>query len=876
MKSGVKTAVSLLIAILIFGGITVVSSYGMFSTVEQQFYEPARLKAINGKLDSVADCSNEYITNLLSLFGYENTGFLSDESTGTFINQTPSDAAVRHLESLKENCPSLDGLRIVDQAGRRVYYSTFRNDYTIQTEKGQQRRIYSDYQNLTSIRGKKELEYSMVSAYGEEEDSPYIVFDADEQRIIFSYKTKSTDGREIPCSVLFYVNPVGFANLLAERHIISVNEQLTLVASSDGKTGGFVFGLPKVGQNIFGVEILRRWNEKSFGPDEIVSSEIPAVNGMTVNEETGEAETSQREAKSVSWSLISSEKSKYLHIGGVYSSEMLEMPVYVRILLLLCAFITVCLIIVIFFNIRKDDDVVIKAKIKGVQIGLLNEYFEKDVDRKKVAALIEAQKDALTAKIKKSLGRRGKKYGDDLDLILNRSWEDIINILSGNGGVPASGGISASDMSEIRRMFEEILSSGALKVQAVSAAPVSPAVAKPVPVLPKVSGASEVESLEEVEELDDVEEVDSVEEVESVESVEDIQSLDEVEEAESVEELDDAEPLEDAEPVESLEEVEELDDVEEVDSVEEVESVEELGEAEPLEEVDQVEELDDIDVVEELDDVEPVESLPVEAEEVSDGIEDTDSLGAIELEGEKPSVRSLDDTVVLENTEPVEELEEISEVKATEAEDGDYEIDDPSELIEIEGFDESVDDNNNVTFKPNEKFDREKFIGSEPLVIGDDTKFGQTESDEEDEFVIYRPFDYIFDDVQESDVEAECEPVNESEETAETIVTEIQEEPVRPVITVTKEVEYPVNEDGPLHNLDVEMLLDAAPLEELSAGKEGFMFTTFGANDNNVTELPVDAIVMGDDGVFQISSSIPMIDIQIDEDFKKLVDSVIR
>ena len=58
MKSSVKTAVSLLIAILIFGGITVVSSLGMFSTVEQKFYEPARLKAINGKLDSVADCSN--------------------------------------------------------------------------------------------------------------------------------------------------------------------------------------------------------------------------------------------------------------------------------------------------------------------------------------------------------------------------------------------------------------------------------------------------------------------------------------------------------------------------------------------------------------------------------------------------------------------------------------------------------------------------------------------------------------------------------------------------------------------------------------------------------------------------------------------------
>ena len=54
------------------------------------------------------------------------------------------------------------------------------------------------------------------------------------------------------------------------------------------------------------------------------------------------------------------------------------------------------------------------------------------------------------------------------------------------------------------------------------------------------------------------------------------------------------------------------------------------------------------------------------------------------------------------------------------------------------------------------------------------------------------------------------------------------------------------------------------------------MFTTFAANDNNVTELSPDAIVQGDDGVFSIANDVSTAGIAIDEDFKKLVDSVLR
>lgn len=827
MKSGIKTAVSLLIAIFIFGALAVASSLGLFASVERQFYEPARLKVINEKLDSVADCSNEYIQNLLNIFGAEKDGFLSHESVLSFAGQNPSAEALRLFESLKENCVGLEGFRIVDSAGKRVFYSSFRSDYVIKTEKGVQRRIYSNYANLQTKHGKNELEYPLVSAFenesdenlaaenenaGSAQDLPRIIFDGDEQRLIFSYKIQTLDEKPVFCSAIFYVNPVDFANLLVENHVVSVNEPISLVSSADGKNGGFVFGLPNVGKNIFASEILKKWNQGVFGPDEIVASAASKIEGISVpvsensaqefEPETGsEKKDSEKMSvlpsagseKNISWSLVSSRNAKFLHVGGIFSSETLKMPFYVRILLFVCAFVTVCLIVVIFFNIRKDDSVVIKSKIRAIQIGLLNEYFEKDVDRKKVAAMIAAQKDALTAKIKKSLGRRGKKYGSDLDLILNKSWEDIITILSGAEKNSCMAELSSSSIKEIRKVFEEVLATNTLKVENLESARKE----KNPPLKTSETSVSEKlpEDLDEVEELCDAEPLEETPEAESVEEVENLEEI---------------EPLEEAEPLEPesdgvLEELEEPDEPEELENLEEIDPAEELL-PEP-EELDEAEELEPLEELEEPDGLEEVE--PSETIEPSETAE--------------PSV----DIAFFENPEELSE----DETEKNETLSG---------SIEISGCEQKFcTKDNSVSFVPSENCDRRKFEGSEPLVISDSATPLKNDSDGDvgKDFVIYRPFDFAKENSENSD--SESTDFTESEENA-------------------REAQ------------------DAAPLEELSSEKDGFMFTTFAENDAGVTELPLDAIVLGEDGVFHISSEIAKVEMPIDEDFKKLVDSVIR
>lgn len=200
--------------------------------------------------------------------------------------------------------------------------------------------------------------------------------------------------------------------------------------------------------------------------------------------------------------------------------------------------------------------------------------------------------------------------------------------------------------------------------------------------------------------------------------------------------------------------------------------------------------------------------------------EQNEALGFSETEKTLPEVTGLQAAFV-------EELEELSEVEPEPlAEDA---LEEPQELVELASYEthESLE-TGELNYIPSVAIDSTKFEGTEPLVIGDNTK-SATESEgkhvEKREFRIFKPFDYINENNKEKNTTEESE---------------------------------------------------ALPLENLSSEKDGFMLTTFCANDTNVTDLPVEAIVLGEDGVFQISSNLKTSDVMIDEDFKKLVDSVIR
>ena len=867
----------------------------MFSKIEKNFYEPARLKLIRDRLDVVADSSNEYITSILEKFGPEDGGFLSNKAVTTYFMREPSREVGRLFGKLLDDVPGLDGVRIIEASGKSVQYSSYKND----SRNDHGNKTYSNYNELRTYSGHQELPYSVVTAFIETEsdDAEYVdeessegtggeevkdsetvlpevnkyrlVFDGNEQRIIISYPYYYDDRSY---SVIFYVNPIDFINKLVEQHIISINEQLALISSKDGTAGGFVFGMPKVGQNLLANEILRRWRMRSYGPDEIASTSKINVTGITADENNGQI--SQEQQKFISWNLISSRNAKFIEIGGLYSMDMLAMPPYIRILLLICSFLTICLIVVILFNIRKDDDIEILSRIKKVQIGLLNEYFENNVERSKVAALIENQRDELTARIKKSLGRRGRKYGEDLTIILNQSWQDIINILAGADAVRMKG-LSTGDMTEIRRMFEEVVSHSTLRVQAVTQFPsrqppknkkelntenVSIPLAREMPELQQ-KHENEVEEIEPVEELEDAEEILEAEPVEELEDAE------EISEAEPVEELEDAEEISEAEPVEELEDAEEI---LEAEPVEELEDAEEIPEAEPVEELEDAEEIPEAEPVEELEDVEEIsEAEPVEEPAASfEVLEESDFVEEIE------TLEVDDDVEILQEkkeecspgltNEQLRESEELLEIMPVDDDNTDVldAADTNSENVDYEdsSISEFVDVSENIEYS-SPRDEVAKFEGTEPLVIGDFLETKNMNSSENDDltedFVVYDS-EMLFNEEKSNICEKTTEilKASESEELKKNDSTENSMKDNE--IEELEEYEFPKE------------------LESVSDVRNQFMFTKFAANDNNVTDLPPDAIIQDKDGVFSISENLIPTGVKIDEEFKKLVDSVLR
>ena len=835
VKSFVKNAVGFLITIIICGGLTVASSLGMFSKIEKNFYEPARLKLIRDRLDVVADSSNEYITSILEKFGPEDGGFLSNKAVTTYFMREPSREVGRLFGKLLDDVPGLDGVRIIESSGKSVQYSSYKND----SRNDHGNKTYSNYNELRTYSGHQELPYSVVTAFIETEsdDAEYVdeessegtggeevkdsetvlpevnkyrlVFDGNEQRIIISYPYYYDDRSY---SVIFYVNPIDFINKLVEQHIISINEQLALISSKDGTAGGFVFGMPKVGQNLLANEILRRWRMRSYGPDEIASTSKINVTGITADENNGQI--SQEQQKFISWNLISSRNAKFIEIGGLYSMDMLAMPPYIRILLLICSFLTICLIVVILFNIRKDDDIEILSRIKKVQIGLLNEYFENNVERSKVAALIENQRDELTARIKKSLGRRGRKYGEDLTIILNQSWQDIINILAGADAVRMKG-LSTGDMTEIRRMFEEVVSHSTLRVQAVTQFP-----SRQPPKNKKELNTENV-SIPLAREMPELQQK-LENEVEEIEPVEELEDVEEISEAEPVEELEDAEEILEAEPVEELEDAEEIPEAEPVE--------EPAASFEVLEESDFVEEIETLEVDDD------VEILQEEKEECSPGLTNEQLRESEEL----LEIMPVDD----DNTD-------ILDAADTNSENVDYEDSSISEFVDV---------SENIEYS-SPRDEVAKFEGTEPLVIGDFLETKNINSSENDDltedFVVYDS-EMLFNEEKSNICEKTTEilKASESEELKKNDSTENSMKDNE--IEELEEYEFPKE------------------LESVSDVRNQFMFTKFAANDNNVTDLPPDAIIQDKDGVFSISENLIPTGVKIDEEFKKLVDSVLR
>ena len=728
MTSSQKFSVSLLISVVIFAFFSVITLSGQFDSIEAKFYQPAVRKPIEQKIRELSEQEKQYNQILFERFA----SFASDNAVLSFTKSVSSDEEVksRALACAKifSSSPYLQGIRIVDSNGRKIHYSSFESDKKKQNERST---VYEDYSNF--VKNGQEVEFELLDC---KNGRKFKIFnDFEKKRIIYSlpFIGKDNSGKiSQQADVFFYCGTEDFLRFLYSKNKISLSEKdgAEYLFTGNSDCAGYIFGLPYSNSELLGngLEALREnVRKKVLNLAENRRTELFEQNvGLTgtyllldktedsseqIDSEKKEFSTENaeenKEPLSTSYNfavftkIVDLGEENFSFLCFVYDGGMFKISLELRILLLSLVFLTLFLTIFLILNLKRDDLSVIKARINRFQ-KIFAESYENSKEKLSGEEL-KKRKNELKEEIKKSLGRRGKKYSTEIDALFENGWTEFFETTIFSDS-PKNSQLQESvkiDSTELKNVLEEILGSGQLSINVKNQEN-----AKKRDVQ---ESSDEIEPVEEADSVDDVEPVEEAESVDNVEPVDETESVDDVEPVDEAESVDDVEPLEDAEnvdeiepvdKVESVDDVETVDEVERVDDVEPVEEVEsadaveavdeaeKVDEIEPVEKAESVEDIEPVDEVESTDEIEPVDEAEVESVDDVEPVEEVESVDDVEAVDEAESV---DEIEPVEETESVDEIEPVDEVECA---DEIEPVEEAESVDEVEPVDEieSVDD----------------------------------------------------------------------------------------------------------------------------------------------------------------------------------------
>ena len=828
MTSGQKTALSLLVSVILFCAFSLAAFAGLFSAIDARFYEPAKIYGIRERLKNVALACDEYLSALGDRFATGESSFLKNPSVASYVEakagQEDVFARSELLGDLRSSTQGFLGLRVLDKNQNSIHYSTFASDILRRDEKNNLT-AYKNYLDCLSPSGKQEIPAQIISCEdtaGDLAAGKKVYFDAD-KRVVFSYPLYDRYS-VFRGTALFYVNALDFSNALLKRGLISVGEGFTFLAN--GQTGqdslcGYVFGIPSLGlsaQEEIENGVLDAWKNDSASVQRLFSIDADGKNFL----------------------VALSERSKSgVFACGIFNDDIFSLSKAARFLILACVFVSLFLICFLILNLRRDDETVIRERIKTLQLGVVDEYLSKKEALDWEA--ISGRREAVTKEIISSLGGRAKKRQAQVEELINRSWDELFAAMNLRpaSGADSKGGLENAQ--EIKAMLQEILSSGAIKVQSVAAA--SPA---PVKAAPKPAAVEEVADAEPVEDLEGVADAEPVEAADA-EPVEDLEEIPEAEEVADAEPVEDLEEVADAEPVEDLEEVEAVD-------AEPVEDLEEVADAEPVEDLEEIPEAEAVEAADaepESDEDESPASSSVPEDIREDVASDFFAVHQDSEERKEGESHSRDDAFdpffnVRDAFEPNEETESLAQ---------NFVISEPNfKDLDTSGREQAV----NGTFEEDKK-NIEKEISLE--------EFGVQQQKEREEFS--EDLEFGAPNTRNDD---------DGTDVASTFTTEkprFERSPFAAFAKAAPQVQE--NKSAALLSDAEQDSASAAAAIPISGGKS-FMFSSFGQNQNfsELQAADYSAIFQDSNGVFSITDDLQTGGFVQDNSFKRLVDSVLN
>ncbi len=915
MTSGQKVTLSLLLSILVFSAFSVIAFSGLFNLVEVKFYQPFVEQIKEKKADEIVLAQKEYFETLMNKFNI----FAMDSNVKTYCELRPNDSSVQSREKLRSelftSTSALNGIRIIDENAQNVYFSTFASDSIQNTNSF----AYKNYENLDELPYEFVRSSDWISENFGADEKCRIVKDSLHNRLIFSYPFFDESG-SYKGTILFYCDAGNLSRFLYNKNLIDVNGFGLLISESDSSDfgfGGFVFGLPNYGRSDSEKQILKKWKES---PDENFWKIIPDTASLSLSSENGEDDNVQP------FCVFSRKTARedFGFIALIFKESEIKLSVQLRILLLAVFFITFYLIVFLVLSFRHDDIVVIKDRIKKYKNEFLAEY-KKIEDSKNVEKLsdLKTHKKTLENQIKLSLGKIGKKHQEEVDELFEKAWAEILLAIRKDAS-PLLGENLVVSKNDLRTILEDILGSGTLTVKTVPSMqelpPSTHAGAETSQVSDSLeerkegveSDVREDESSVAVEDVSDADEV--IEEVEDAEELDEAEAIDEAEELEdkdeAVEEIDEPEEISEAEDVSDADEViEEVEDAEELDEAEAIdEAVEEISEAdEVIEELEDTEELDEAEAIDEAEELEDAEDVS-DADEVIEEIEDTEELDEAEAIDESEEISDDDEVTeeISDDDELTEEIEDAEELDEAEAIDEAEELDEDAEsgdthlspddfvpgitannldssdevfaddfLLEKIDFGVPPEQNNDIELEDDPSIDN--FEISEP-----DFKYIDYDESFENEANDY-PREFDEKDALKKDARSD-NGVGEDILSENTSVSAVSEEAAatQNETNSSQMEESPSEKDSKTENEDIQELEEVSEIENLEKPEENmpFSFTNLAYENCAVKELESDipdTIIENSDGTFSIADADTSIsDQDIDLDFKKLVDSILR
>lgn len=814
MSSGQKVALSFLAALICFAGFVFFAQTNLMSTIETKFYAQSKIAQRQEQLDKLSNSCNNYISNILKKIETDSSSYLNSPAVKSYANQNPSEkdeVTRRNLTSaLFDTIEGLDGIRLIEGNGRNVHFSTYDTDVLKVDGLVKQ---YKNYPDLQEELGELESETILTDSNNPKHK---IIFDSKQNRIIVSfpfYITEQTTFGSLVC----YFNIYDFEQILVNSNLLPLGESFDLLTDDDGTGYGFACGIPGDGKADFTKAIINSWkiasgkaDGKNKGPENLIS-----------------------QSNGTNWVLLNSSNNTYFNVGWVFKANLFELPKELIYIIYVSVFVTLLLIFLLIFSLKKDYLIKVKQRIKKVQLGIINEYLEnkQQIEWDQIARQLEYRKEELSLEIKKSVGGKNKKYEKIIDVYLEQSWSEIINIINSQNNNQKSG-LSGASIEEIRRVMEEVLQTAKLNV---SVAPGAKTVVQNVEEVEEIEAAEEieeVEALEEIDEIEDLEDVEDADEIEDVEVLDDVEEVDEIEEIEAVEEIDEADEIEE------VEEIKDVDEIEEIEAVEEIDEAEEIEEPEAVEDADGIEEAEEVEEVEEIDEAEPVEETVQEVsgeDEPVEIVEDASEENEVIEEDEADSVESLDEVEELEDIE-IEKTDETVEVDISE------EFGDLSEVGDLEELeDDGISLENSAITQTEPEYHYEE----------SNRTFVSASSDD------FASCDTIF-------AEDLCIGSHYTPDTKNTK-------------NISQDFNFVVYipDFTPDHDFDMEL---AAADELLPEEGKFFSMTGFAENELPVSELEEieeTPAIVEKKGVYSISENIECSHLELNPEFKELVDSVL-